>query len=132
MAKFLSEQRLLIVKTFYQNNESIVLTLKSLRSIFIRQNCPNSTSICRLVCKFESTYLFSLSDVPVPMRQRSARNGANIAVERESIRNNPNQSIPRRSQELGLSLTSLWRILRKDLKLHHYKIKLTQELKPLD
>jgi len=35
----------------------------------------------------------------------------------------------RRSQELGLSATSTWRILRRDLGLHPYKIQLTQELK---
>ena len=34
-------------------------------------------------------------------------------------------SLTRRSQ-------ALWRILRKDLDLHPYKIKLTQELKPLE
>jgi len=32
-------------------------------------------------------------------------------------------------EELGLSATSTWRILRRDLDLHPYKIQLTQELK---
>ena len=41
-------------------------------------------------------------------------------------------SLRRRSQALGNSVTSLWPILRNDLGLHCYKIKLTQELKPLD
>ena len=39
--------------------------------------------------------------------------------------------LTRRSPALGISVTSLWRILRNDLGLHAYKIKLTQELKPL-
>jgi len=51
---------------------------------------------------------------------------------RESVRENPRQSISRRSQELGLSATSTWRILRRDLGLHPYKIQLTQELKVND
>ena len=42
------------------------------------------------------------------------------------------QTVPRRSQELGIAQTTLWRIMRKDLGLHAFKIKLTQELKPLD
>jgi len=42
------------------------------------------------------------------------------------------RSISRRSQELGLSATSTWRILRRDLGLHPYKIQLTQELKVND
>jgi len=39
---------------------------------------------------------------------------------------------PSRSKELGISQTTFWRILHKDLGLHHYRIKLPQELKPLD
>jgi len=35
-------------------------------------------------------------------------------------------------QEFGLSATSTWRILRRDLGLHPYKIQLTQELKVND
>ena len=47
------------------------------------------------------------------------------------IQNEPNQSIPRRSQELGIAQTVLWS-MQKDLGLHAFKIKLTQELTPLD
>jgi len=50
---------------------------------------------------------------------------------RESVRENPRRSISHRSQELGLS-TSTWRILRRDLGLHPYKIQLIQELKVND
>lgn len=49
-----------------------------------------------------------------------------------SIRDNPNLSIPRRSQQLNLSQTTTWRILRKDLGLQPYKIQLIQEIKPAD
>ena len=41
-------------------------------------------------------------------------------------------SLRRRSQALGIAVKSLWRIWRNDTGLHSYKIKLTQELKPLD
>ena len=51
---------------------------------------------------------------------------------RESVRENPRRLISHRSQELGLSATSTWRILRRDLALHSYKIQLTQELKVND
>jgi len=46
-----------------------------------------------------------------------------------SVQENPRRSISRRSQELGLSATSTWRILRRNLGLHPYKIQLTQEFK---
>ena len=44
----------------------------------------------------------------------------------------PNLSVPRRAQELGLSQASTWRISHNDLGRFPYKIQLTQELKPND
>ncbi|KAJ8947079.1 hypothetical protein NQ318_019975 [Aromia moschata] len=60
------------------------------------------------------------------VRQRNARSIENIAAVRVSVQENPRQYIPRRAQELGLSQTSTWRILHRDLGLHPYKIQLTQ------
>ena len=65
----------------------------------------------------------------MPVRQRSARSVENIAAAKTSVEENP---LTRRSQALGISVSSLWRILGNYLGLHPYKIKLTQELKPLD
>lgn len=130
MVKYTSEQRLQIIKIYYQNSSSVIATLRAMTPIFGRRNRPTRRSIERLVAKFESTY--SLLNVPVPKRARSARSEENIAAVRASVAEQPKQSIPRRSQELGISQTSLWRILRKDLGLHPYKIVLTQELKPND
>ncbi|XP_015432539.1 PREDICTED: uncharacterized protein LOC107188711 [Dufourea novaeangliae] len=130
MAKFTDEQRLEIIKTYYRNSESVVATLRALTPIFGRNNRPTRQAVRAMVNKFESTY--SLLNIPVPVRQRTGRSIENIAAVRASVQNEPNQSIPRRSQELGICQTTLWRILLKDLHLHPYKIKLTQELKPLD
>ena len=74
-----------------------------------------------MVNKFESTY--SLLNVPVSERQRTGRSTENIAAVRASVQNEPNKSIPRHSQELGISQSTLWQILRKDLQLHPYKTK---------
>ena len=71
-------------------------------------------------------------DVTVPKRRRIAQSEEMIAAVSASIQNEPNQSIPRRSPEFGIAQTTLWRIMRKDLSLHAFKIKLTQELKTLD
>ena len=83
-----------------------------------------------IVDKFETK--FTLLDVPVPKRRRIAPSEGIMAAVSASIQNEPNQSIPRLFQELGIAQTTLWRIMRKDLGLHACKIKLTQELKPLD
>lgn len=44
----------------------------------------------------------------------------------------PDKSIRRRSQQLGIGVSSLQRILKNDLHLHAYNVQLTQELKPAD
>ena len=79
--------------------------------------------------KFESTG--TVQNVPVPVKQRSVRCVENIAAAEDSVLEGPNMSLTRRSQALGISVTSLWRIFRNDFGLHPYKIKLTQDLKPL-
>jgi len=77
------------------------------------------------MAKFESTG--SINNQPTQVRRRNARPAENIAAVHESVRENPRRSISRRSQEL--SATSTWRILRRDLSLHPYKIQLIQQLK---
>lgn len=81
-----------------------------------------------IVYKFKSKC--SLLDVPMPVSQHSGWSTENIATVRASVNNQPNQSIPRHSQELWNSRSPLWRFLRKDL--HPCKMKLTEELKFLD
>ena len=66
-----------------------------------------------IVDNFETK--FTLLDVPVPKRRRIAPSEVIIAAVSALIQNEPNQSIPRRSQELGIAQTALRRIMRKDL-----------------
>lgn len=62
----------------------------------------------------------------------NARSTENIVAVYESVQEDSRQSISHRAQELGLSQTSTWRILRRDLGLHPYKIQLNQEIKVND
>ena len=55
----------------------------------------------------------------------------NIAAVAESMCEAPSTSIHRRSQQLNISVTSLRRILHKDLSMTPYKLQLVQELKPI-
>ncbi|XP_078038620.1 uncharacterized protein LOC144470903 [Augochlora pura] len=92
-----------------------------------------STKVTRTQSLIDTTTTTdSVNDQPTLVRQRKARSAENIAAVRESVQENPRQSIPRRAQELGLSQSSTWRILRLDLGLHLYKIHLTQKLKVND
>ena len=116
MVKFTNQQRLEIIKNYHRNSESVVATLRALTSIFGRNNRPTRQAVRAILDKFETK--FTLLDVPVPKRRSIARSEGIIAAVSASIQNEPNQSIPRRSQELGIAQTTLWRIMRKDLDLH--------------
>ena len=119
-----------IIKFYYQNQCSVRETFRALHYFYPRHNHPAESTIRCLVTKFES--IGSINNQPTPVRRRNARSAENIAAVRESVRENPRRSISHRSQELGLSMTSTWRILRRDLDLHPYKIQLTQGLKVND
>ena len=129
MVKFTNQQRLEIIKNYYRNSESVVATSRALTPIFGRNNRPTRQAVRAIVDKFETK--FTLLDVQM-LKRRIARSEEIIAAVSASIQNEPNQSIPRRSRELGIAQRTLCRIMRKDLGLHTFKIKLTQELKPLD
>ena len=129
MVKFTNQQRLEIIENYYRSSESVVATLKALTPIFGRNNRPTRQAVRAIVDKFETK--FTLLDVPVPKRRCIARCEEIIAAV-SAIQNKPNQSIPRRSQELSMAQTTLWRIMRNYLGLHAFKIKWAQELKPLD
>ena len=66
------------------------------------------------------------------MHHRFAHSAENIAIVSETVVKDPNVSIPRRSQELGLSNGTLWHTLHLDLHLQSFKVQLTQQLKPAD
>ena len=113
MVKFTNQQRLEIIKNYYRNYESVVATLRTLTPIFGRNNRPTRQVVRARVDKFVTK--FTLLDVPVPKRRRIARSEGIIGAVSASIQNEPNQSISRRSQELGIAQTPLWRIMRKQI-----------------
>ena len=97
MDKYTIEQRVQIIKIYYQNNESVRKTFRALREFYGRNNRPAESTSRRLVNKFQSSA--TLTDTIVPLRQRNARSEANIAAVNESVDERPNLSVPRRSEE---------------------------------
>ena len=75
---------------------------------------------------------FTLLDIKPPIRLRRVRTEENIAAVSASVNDDHQLSIRRRSQQLGLSESTTWKILRKDLGVKPFKIQLAQELKPND
>lgn len=130
MERYTLQQRLEIVKIHYKCGEHFATTVRRVRAVFGRNGAPSRTAIVNLITKFEQSG--QVINVKMPVRRRRVRSAENIAAVAESIAEDPRLSIPRRSQQLGISQTSLQRILHKDLLLHPYKMQLTQELKPRD
>ena len=62
----------------------------------------------------------------------SGHSQENIDLVCESVAEDPAVSIRSHSQQVGLSVSTAWGILHKDLSLKAYKAQITQELKPLD
>lgn len=130
MERYTVEQRVFIVKTYYQNSESFSATLRKYRTKFGQRNAPNINTIRNTIQKFEATG--SIVDVKTPTRVRTERSAENIASVSRSVEESPRTSIRHRSQQLHISTSTLQRILTKDLHLRAYKIQLVQELKPTD
>lgn len=94
---------------------SLTQTLRALRLFCGRRGGPSKSTLKRLVAKFETTG--SVNNQPTPVRSRKARSAKSIAAVRESVQQNPWQSIPCRAHELGLSQTSTW------LKVHNHRLR---------
>ena len=109
-------QRIKIIKTYYKNGDSATATYRALRGDYGLHNRPTTQAIGKIVKKFEETG--AVTNIVRPVHHRFARSAENIAAVSESVAEDPNVSIPRRSQELGLSYGTLWRILHLDLHLH--------------
>lgn len=105
MARLTKEELIFIVKTFYKNNESIVATFRALRERFGVHNRPTKQAISKIIKRFES--IGSVQVVKRAARPRPVRTRRNIEVVKESVAEHPNTSTRVRSQELGLSRTTL-------------------------
>lgn len=127
---YTKEERIKVIQSYYENSRSVKITFRKIREFFGKHNRPTELAIQNLVKKFEKTG--SVLNIPTPVHTRPARSVENIAAVRDSVAESRTVSVRRRSQRLGLSNTSTWRIMSKDLHLRAYKIQLVQELKPAD
>ena len=78
--------------------------------------------------RFRTT--FTLVDNAHPQRCRTVlTKEEDFAAVEQIIEKEPNESVRHRGQQLELCLSTLWKILRKDLSLRAYKIELVQDFK---
>lgn len=93
-------------------------------------NAPHPRTVRGLCQKFK--FQGTISDLPRSGRMRSKRTNRKIDLVKEDVAENPRISIRHRCQQLNLSRTTIWRILRKDIQFYLYKIQLVQHLRPED
>ena len=106
--------------SYYKNSVSAKATHHASRGDYGLHNRPTTQAINEIVKKFEETGV--VTNIERPVHYRFASSAENIAIINESIVKDPNASITLRSQELGLSYGTLWRIFHLDLHLHPYKV----------
>ena len=117
--KLAINQRVLILKTFYQNQSSITdCDDEKVTCNFWEKNVPTERNIYRVINDFEERG--SVGDRP--------KHAKNITDAKESVKNNPSTSIRHRAQELGPQRTTLATILHKDLHSFPFKIQLTHRM----
>lgn len=127
MERYTIQQRIDFIEFYIQNSRSMTNTLRKIRAKYGRNFVISKNTVQNCVDKFYSTG--SVHDLPRSGHPRTARSIENISVVSESVTENPRTSIRHRAQEIGLSRSSLHRILKLDLKLHAYKVQLTQQIK---
>jgi len=126
MQKLSIKQRSHIVQLYFENNSSTVATQRAFRRIYANRNGPSPRCIRRIVAKFKE--LGNVQDRQRLGRSRTGRSIDKIESVRQDVAATPQKSVSRRSDELQISKTTLWRILKKDLKCYPYKIQLVQNI----
>ena len=108
MERLTPQQRLQIVQLYYKNVSSVKSVYRALRPIYGVHNRPTERTIRHTIGKLENNLI--LFDDTGPLRPRTARTVENIAAVNESFAADPEESIRRRSQQLGLSYGTTWAI----------------------
>ncbi|PSN42498.1 hypothetical protein C0J52_09799 [Blattella germanica] len=127
MNRWTGEQWAFAIKAYYKNNDSFIAAQRLFRlhyNIHRNDPVPSAHAIKMWVQNFEVN---GPALKKFPGKQRSVRTPDNINTVRVAIARTPKRSARRHAISLGLSNTSLRRILHKDLHMHAYKIQISDE-----
>lgn len=130
MAWLNTEQKFKLIR-FYWETKSIITTQRRFQK-FYRTNAPTRKTILRLCQKFIKKGRVENQNKGQSGRKRSKRTPEIIEKVRQKITADPRKSTRRLAQEVRVSQTTLENILKKDLKLHPYKIMEAQEISDRD
>ncbi|CAK1604586.1 unnamed protein product [Parnassius mnemosyne] len=130
MSQWTGEQRAFAIEAYFKANDSCAIARRRFCSRYnIRRlrDAPSENLIRLWVRRFRKTS--SAANNPRPGSSRTSRTDDNIELVANSLRDNPRQSVRKRAAALGLPKTIVHEILKKDLKLHPFKIQIVQALK---
>ena len=127
MSKYSTEERTLIVQWYFESHGSNSETQQCYRH-FNTRDAPSVKAIKGIISRFQRQG--AVCDLPRSGRPRTARNDENREELERSLEENPSVST-RRSQQMGISRSSLQRMLH-EMNMFPYKIQLVQQLQPQD
>lgn len=113
MEKLTPQQRYQIVEIYFTNGKSVNRTWQALADIYGKDCRPSKQTIHHTIKKLRTTY--TLLDAKPISRQKTVRSDENIAAVKESLTESPNLSIRQRAQQLGISPSTIRKILCEDL-----------------
>ena len=108
MERVTPQQRLQIVQLYYENGRSVKSAYRALRPIYGVHNRPTERTIRHTIGKLENN--LTLLDDTRPIIPRTSRTVDNIETVNESFAEDSEESIRRRSQQIGLSYGTTWAI----------------------
>ena len=112
---------------FYCATNSVVLAKRTFRREFPGKQCPCERTIKRLVDKLRNTDSLADNNKVHSGRPFSTRTPANIQAVRDRLQQSPQKSTRRLSQEVGISRTSVRRVIHKGLTFFPYKMQILQQ-----
>lgn len=127
--KLTTEQRVFLLEKWWYHHKNSELVCNDFEQRFPGVPRPRRETIYHLCNRFRATG--SVNDLPRSGRPRSSRTPENVDLVAQSVVASPHVSTRRRSLRLGVSRSSLKRILT-DLKFRVYRPKLLHALRPAD
>ena len=108
-------QRIQVVKFYYESQSSMKTTIIKFRKTYGRKNVPTKTTVYRILRHFGEKG--TVADSPKPGPSCIVTISKNIETVRVKVSQSPSTSIRHRSQELQISPNALWGLFHKDLHL---------------
>ena len=129
MERWQLQHRAYIVEQFFITN-SVTQAQRNFRRHFRSKTVPSRNTILHYVKSFRERG--SVADKPHPGPSAKVQKEENILAVCNALNKSPTNSLRRISQQVNISVSSVYRIVKWNLHLYPYKIQLVQSLAPND